>query len=89
MIKRIVKISICILILICLSEDVLLAKKGLDTLDFQGGGLKFISQQAYVKDRTSLSLFPDYKKFSSNMSISFDCDIYDANRYGYIFRLTG
>ena len=72
-----------------ISQLALIAGMGKDTIDYNIGGLKFHSQEVRAKERTSLSLFPDYLKINSSLSISFDCDIYQANCFGYIFRIIG
>jgi len=76
-------------VFIFISKLTLLAFTKQDTLDYNTGGLKFYSQEVRAKNRTSLSLFPDYIKINSNLSISFDCDIYNAKCFGYIFRFIG
>jgi two-component SAPR family response regulator len=83
------KLALLIFVFTCISNLTLLADKGRDTLDYNIGGLKFHAQEVRTKERTSLSLFPDYFKINSGLSLSFDCDIYKINCFGYIFRLVG
>jgi two-component SAPR family response regulator len=80
------KFAFLTFILIWLSKLSLLAMTASDTLDYNIGGLKFRSQEVHAKERTSLSLFPDYIKINSSISISFDCEIYNPKCFGYIFR---
>jgi len=83
------KFSFLIVIFICISKLTLSASTGQDTLDYDIGGLKFHSQEVRAKERTSLSLFPDYLKIKSSFSISFDCEIFNVKYFGYIFRFIG
>lgn len=85
MIERFRKILFVLLVLICCVKCAI-PKDESDTTNVQGGGLKF-SRDVNFGDRTSLSLFPDYKKLKGDLSLSFDCDISKVNQFAYIFRL--
>ena len=85
MIKQFRKILYLILVLTCWSGFAM-AQNEIDTTNVQGGGLKF-SREVNFYDPTSLSLFPDYKKLKGDLSLSFECDIYEVIAFSYIFRL--
>jgi len=83
------KLAFLSFVFICIINLNLFAGTGQDTLDYNTGGLKFRSQEVHAKERTSLSLFPDYIRVNSSLSMSFDCDIYNVKCFGYIFRFIG
>lgn len=65
------------------------ANQKVDTLNTQIGGLKFLSKQVFSSERTSLSLFPNKIEINSDFNLSFECNLYDMSRYGYVFRIIG
>ncbi|MCP3933373.1 MAG: hypothetical protein GY705_30255 [Bacteroidetes bacterium] len=85
--RKLIKLYFLVIALSCFYVQSSNAKQAIDTLDSQIGGLKFLSKQVFASERTSLSLFPKFKKFDSGFTLSFDYNIYNTNRFGYVFRI--